>query len=143
MSDLWRHSRLKLDNVKSVLNGNYLVHIAQCFLLRQMQWSFVHCEQGFFRNKEGQTCCLCTSRVAFRARNIFVFVHFARCFSVKQRFLLLFVYFTRFFQNEEYSCCLCTSRTDFRARNTLVVCALCVALSVVRGSSCLCTSRGG
>ena len=39
--------------VNTIPNGNYLVHFAQCFLLRrEMQRLFVHCGQGSFLEKE-------------------------------------------------------------------------------------------
>ena len=41
-------------------NGNYMVQFARCFLLsREMQWLFVHCEQG----SQDFSCYLCTSRL--------------------------------------------------------------------------------
>ena len=50
----------------TIPNGNYLVHIAQWFLLRrEMQWFFVHCEQGFFLEQRGIDL---------------LFVYFTRCF---------------------------------------------------------------
>ena len=63
----------------------------QCAVLflprREMQWLFVYCKQGFFWEQA----------LLLERGTLSLFVHFARCFSVEQRFLLLFVHFKRCF----------------------------------------------
>ena len=63
----------------------------QCAVLflprREMQWLFVYCKQGF----------VWEHALLLERGTLSLFVHFARRFSVEQRFLLLFVHFKRCF----------------------------------------------
>ena len=72
-----------------------------------MQWFFVHCEQGFFWNKEEKRnrLVICVLHAVLLELGIFC--------------ALRAVLFER-----GILCFLCTLRGPFRTRNTLVICAL-------------------
>ena len=104
----------------TIPNRNYLIHFAQCFLLRRkMQWLFVRCEQGLFLEQRGIVWCLCTSRVAIRTRNTFVVCALRALLFIRAKISLVICAPHAVLLKRGILCFLCTSRGAFRTRNTL------------------------